>query len=49
MKCVLKTLRFANICAQIKQIIMSSFQPLEVVGSGSEPQLQVVENLNKLT
>ena len=27
---------------------MSNFQPLEVVGRGSETQLQVVENLNKL-
>ena len=25
---------------------MSDFQPLEVVGRGSETQLQVVENLN---
>ena len=28
---------------------MSNFQPLEVVGRGSETQLQVSENLNKLT
>ena len=28
---------------------MSNFQPLEVVGRGSETKLQVVENLNKLT
>ena len=28
---------------------MSNFQPLEVVGRGSETQLQVAENLNKLT
>ena len=28
---------------------MSDFQPLEVVGRGSQPQLQVAENLNKLT
>ena len=28
---------------------MSSFQPLEVVGRGSETQLQVAENLNNLT
>ena len=34
-------------CAKIQQ--MSNFQPLEVVGSGSETQLQVAENLNKLT
>ena len=28
---------------------MSNFQPLEVVGRGSEIQLQVDENLNKST
>ena len=28
---------------------MLQFQPLEVVGCGSETQLQVAENLNKLT
>ena len=28
---------------------MSNFQPLEVVGRGSEPQFQVGENLNKFT
>ena len=28
---------------------MSNFPPLEVVGRGSEAQLQVAENLNKLT
>ena len=28
---------------------MSNVQPLEVVGRGSETQLQVGENLNKLT
>ena len=28
---------------------MSNFQPLEVVGRGSETQLQVGENLNELT
>ena len=28
---------------------MSNFQPLEVVGRGSETQLKVTENLNKLT
>ena len=28
---------------------MSIFQPLEVVGRGREPQLQVGEKLNKLT
>ena len=27
---------------------MSNFQPLEVVGRGSETQLQVGENLNQL-
>ena len=30
-------------------IIISNFQPLEVVGRGCETQLQVGENLNKLT
>ena len=28
---------------------MSNFHPLEVVGRGSETQLQLGENLNKLT
>ena len=28
---------------------MGNFWPLEVVGRGSETQLQVAENLNKLT
>ena len=28
---------------------MSNFRPLEVVGRGDDPQLQVGENLNKLT
>ena len=28
---------------------MSNFQPLKVVGRGSETQIQVVETLNKLT
>ena len=28
---------------------MHNFQPLEVVGRGSETQLQVGENLNKFT
>ena len=28
---------------------MSNFHPLEVVGRGSEPQLQVGENLDKIT
>ena len=37
-------------CAQIKQIgPFSNLQPLEVVGRGSETQLQVADNLNKLT
>ena len=27
--------------------IMSNFHPLEIVGRGSDPQLQVGENLNK--
>ena len=32
----------------IKQIIMSNFHPLEVVGRGSETQLQVGEDLNHI-
>ena len=28
---------------------MSNFHPLEVVGRGSEPQLQVGENFSKIT
>ena len=39
--------RFVNICAQIKQ--MSNFQQLKTVVRGSETQLQVGENLSKLT
>ena len=35
-----------NICVQIKQVI---FSHLKFVGRGSETQLQVAENLNKLT
>ena len=31
----------------LKYTNMSSFQPLEVVGRGSETQLQVAENFNK--
>ena len=45
--CVLAS-RFVNICAQIKQNNKRNVQPLEVVGRGSETQLQVAENLNKL-
>ena len=41
------TSRFVNIFDQIKQ--MSNIQPLEVVGRGSETQLQVGEHSNKLT
>ena len=37
-----------NVSYEIKQIIMTNFQPLEVVNRGSETQPQVVENLNKL-
>ena len=32
-----------------KETNVSNFHPLEVVGRGSETQLQVSENLNKLT
>ena len=41
-KCVSNQPRFANIYAQ-----MSTFQPFEVVGSDSETQLEVAENLNE--
>ena len=41
-----QTSRFANVRSQIKQIIMGNCHPLEVVGRGSETQLQVDENLN---
>ena len=35
-------------CVQIKQIWVT-FSQLEVVGRGSDAQLQVAENLNKLS
>ena len=41
------TSRFANVWSQIKQI-KNNFHPLDVVGRGSETQLQVGENLNDL-
>ena len=39
------TLIFANVWLPIKQLNIN-FCPLEVVGRGSETQLQVGENLN---
>ena len=39
---------FANMWSQIKKNNMSNFYPLEVVGRGSETQLQVGQNLNYL-
>ena len=45
MNCVSKR---KDLRAQIKQIWIN-FQPLEVVVRGSDTQLQVSENLNKLT
>ena len=42
------TSRFANFKSQVKQINMGNFHPLEVVGRGSETQLQAGENLNDL-
>ena len=36
-------------CLVLNSTHMSNFQPLEVVDRGSETQLQVDENLNKLT
>ena len=44
-KCVSKHLNLQIFV--IKLTNMSDFQPLEVVGRGSETQLQVAENLNK--
>ena len=41
----MSVLTFTNIMSQIKQ---SYFYPLEVVGRGSETQLQVGENLDKI-
>ena len=38
------SVRFANVLSQLKQIIMSNFHPFEVVGRGSETQLQTGEN-----
>ena len=40
------TATFAIFWSQIKQ---SNFHPLEVVGRGSETQLQVGENFNKIS
>ena len=36
-------------CLVSNETNMSNFQPLEVVGRGSETQLQVGENLNYIT
>ena len=41
-----QTSRFAKVWSQ--KTTMSNFQPLDVVSCGSEPQLQVGENLNYL-
>ena len=38
---------FKYLCPNLRN--MSNFRPLEVVGRGSETQLQVGENLNKRT
>ena len=38
-----------QICVLKLNNYICNFQPLEVVGRGSETQLQVAENLNKLT
>ena len=48
MKCVSKhqDLQIINICAQLKKN-MCNFQPLEVVGRGSETLLQMGKKLNK--
>ena len=46
-------MRFYNVrlteCFDSDCTNMSHFHPIEVVGRGSETQLQVGENLNKLT
>ena len=41
-----QTSRFTNARSQIEHV--SNFHPLEVVGRGSETQLQVGENLNAI-
>ena len=43
-----QTSRFANVWSQIKQIRVI-FSHLNVVSRGSDTQLQVAENANKLT
>ena len=48
MKCVSKNHYLQVFVLKLKNN-MSNFQPLDVVGRGSETQLQVSENLNKLT
>ena len=40
---------FANAWFQIKHLYNSNFHPFEVVGRGSERQLQVGKNLNYVT
>ena len=42
------TPRHESQCWRYIEVGMSNFQPLDVVCSGSETQLQVGENLNKL-
>ena len=42
------TSRFANVWSQAYQILSSNFHSPEVVGRGSETQIQVGENLNYL-
>ena len=42
------TSRFTNLWSQNKQISMSNFHPLEVLGRGSDSKFQVGENLSYL-
>ena len=48
MKCVSKNQDLAIFDLKLNKIIMSNFQPLDVVGRGSETQLRVGENFKKM-
>ena len=47
MECVFQRQHLQLFCLKLNRTYMSNFQPLEVVGRGSETQLQVGENINK--
>ena len=50
MKCVFKHLYLEMFGFKLnKYVYMSNFQPIEVVGRGSDAQLQVGEHLNMIT